>query len=384
MTLMTELAKVVCKERPCDNGRFIGHLSLNKPAALNAIDSEMIALLTEQLQRWQDNPAICMVLLDSQSDKAFCAGGDVVAMYHAMQTHDKNSDEVPAELAHFFTHEYQLDYLIHTYDKPILCWGHGIVMGGGLGLMSGASHRIVTETSRIAMPEITIGLYPDVGGSYFLNKMPPGCGLFLGLSAASLNAADALYCQLADYYLSHETKGAFLTTLQKADWHLAADQNHALLTQLCTNQASAVGEQASPALLPALQSKLDALAQCDDLISAVKQILAWPSDDKSWLSKAQATLAAGSPISAHLVFEQLKRGASMSLAECFKMELIMSCRCGMLGEFQEGVRALLVDKDRSPKWLFPQLEDVPQTCIDAFFTSPWSEGKHPLTNLGQD
>jgi enoyl-CoA hydratase/carnithine racemase len=384
MTLMTELAKVVCAELPCDNGRFIGHVSLHKPTALNAIDSEMIALLNEQLQRWQHNPAICMVLLDSQSDKAFCAGGDVVAMYHAMQAHDKNSDEVPAALAHFFTHEYQLDYLIHTYPKPILCWGHGIVMGGGLGLMSGASHRIVTQTSRIAMPEITIGLYPDVGGSYFLNKMPAGCGLFLGLTAASLNAADALYCNLADYYLPHETKDAFLTVLQKADWHMAADQNHVLLTQLCQHQANHVSEDTSPALLPAMQSKLEALAQCDDLRSAVKQILAWPSDGNSWLSKAQATLTAGSPISAHLVFEQLKRAATMSLADCFKMELIMSCRCGMLGEFQEGVRALLVDKDREPSWLYATLEDVPQTCIESFFTSPWGEGKHLLTNLGQD
>jgi enoyl-CoA hydratase/carnithine racemase len=129
-----------------------------------------------------------MVILQGEGDRAFCAGGDVVAMYHAMQA---NPNTVPASLQDFFTREYQLDYLIHNYKKPLLVWGNGIVMGGGLGLMSGASHRVVTESARIAMPEITIGLYPDVGGSWFLNQMPECCGVFFGLTGASINARDA-------------------------------------------------------------------------------------------------------------------------------------------------------------------------------------------------
>jgi len=376
---MTEQIKVLFELINCHNGTSLGVASLNKPKALNALDGDMIGLLTEQLELWKDDPSIAMVILDSHLDKAFCAGGDVVAMYKAMS--ENNTNHVPAGLLDFFAREYQLDYLIHTYAKPILVWGHGIVMGGGLGLMSGASHRIVTETSRIAMPEISIGLYPDVGGSYFLNKMPAGCGLFLGLTGASINASDALYCQLADYIIPHANKATFIQKLQNTDWQNDAQVNHLLLYALCR-------ESEDKSILPTAnlviyQSLFSDLATYSNVAQVQQHILSMDRAEDKWFNKAQNTLKAGSNITKHLVFEQLKRGQGQSLADCFKMELVMSCHCGTVGEFQEGVRALLVDKDNNPQWLYASIDAVPAAVIEGFFESPWSAEQHPLAKLGR-
>ncbi|KXI28046.1 enoyl-CoA hydratase/isomerase family protein [Paraglaciecola hydrolytica] len=375
---MSEQPKVLFELIHCQNGSCIGLASLNKPKALNALDSDMITLLTVQLEAWKQDPSICMLVLDSQLDKAFCAGGDVVAMHKAMAAN--RGKLAPQVLQDFFTHEYQLDYLIHSYKKPILVWGHGIVMGGGLGLMAGASHRIVTETSRIAMPEINIGLYPDVGGSYFLNKMPAGCGLFLGLTGASINAADALYCQLADYVIPHANKAAFIQRLQQTDWQSDAQVNHLLLYALCRESED---KNVLPnANLIIYQSLFTELASYATVAEVERHILTMNRAEDKWFSKAQQTLKAGSNITKHLVFEQLKRGRELSLDECFRMELVMSCHCGTVGEFQEGVRALLIDKDNQPQWLYPNVEAVPADIIEGFFDSPWSVTQHPLATLG--
>ena len=379
---MTDKHSVLFSTLDTDNGKQIAIATLNKPQALNALDLDMIELLLQQLLRWQQDDNICMVLLHSELDKAFCAGGDVVAMYKAMVAAQQagQSGLAPQLLVDFFSREYQLDYLLHTYSKPVMVWGHGIVMGGGMGLMAGASHRIVTETSRIAMPEITIGLYPDVGGSYFLNRMPKGCGLFLGLSGASINATDALYCQLADYFIACEHKASLLAKLQQANWQSQAQANHVVLDDIC-EQLQAL-ELAPKGKLAGYQSELTQLAAHTEVSRAVQQILALDSQQDPWLAKAQKTLQAGSPVTMHLVFEQLKRGQQLSLADCFRMELVMSCYCGQFGEFQEGVRALLVDKDFQPKWRYSGPDMVPADVVEAFFTSPWSATAHPLAQLG--
>jgi enoyl-CoA hydratase/carnithine racemase len=374
---MTEQNKVLFSLLPSQNGYSIGLATLNKPQALNALDRDMIDLLSPQLLAWQADPLVCMVILDSQLDKAFCAGGDVVAMYQAMVTN--KSEGAPADLQDFFSKEYQLDYLIHNYQKPFLVWGNGIVMGGGLGLVSGASHRIVTETSRIAMPEISIGLYPDVGGSYFLNLMPAGCGLFLGLTGASINAADALYCQLADYIIPHASKAQFIEKLQQIEWQMDEQVNHLLLYAQC--QAYEDKSVLPPENIVNYQALCNELATCKRVEDVEERILALDSQQDPWLAKAQKTLKAGSNITKHLVFEQLKRGAGLSLAECFRMELVMSCHCGTVGEFQEGVRALLVDKDYQPNWLYTHIDAVPSEVIEAFFVSPWPSEAHPLVSL---
>lgn len=362
----------------CSNNMQVGVATLNQPRALNALSLDMINLLTPTLLEWQNDPSIAMVILEGEGDRAFCAGGDVVAMYRAMQA---SPNSVPDSLQYFFTREYQLDYLIHNFKKPFLVWGNGIVMGGGLGLMSGASHRIVTESARIAMPEITIGLYPDVGGSWFLNKMPEGCGEFLGLTGASINASDALYIRLADHFVAAQQKSALIAAILQHSWQSDENVNHRSLTQLCEQAAMASIDLLPEGNVEKHQALLSPLANCSSATETVESILSFDSEQDKWLSKAQRSLSVGSPITMHLVFEQLRRAKQKNLAECFQMELIMSCRCGEFGEFSEGVRALLVDKDNNPKWRYPSVQEVPFEVVKSFFESPWAEQQHPLRDL---
>ena len=281
------------------NGSLIGVITLNVPKALNALNFDMIKLLEPQLRAWQSDDAIAMVLLKGAGDKAFCAGGDVVSLHHAM------AQGKPTSLVEdFFTLEYQLDYLIHCYEKPFLVWGHGIVMGGGLGLMAGASHRVVTETSRIAMPEQTIGLYPDVGGSYFLHKMPQGVGLFLGLTSASINCEDARFVSLADHFIDSTKYDAMLAQILAAKWGKTASLNHERLTKLLTdldNQSARMPKGNIKANLATIQK----LAELNTLQEQVDYILGLATDDK-WLQRAQKSLKHGCPLSCALVSEQLK------------------------------------------------------------------------------
>ena len=384
--MSSENVPVIFNELTTECGFKIGHATLTKPASLNALDLQMINLLSPQLEKWKQDPKIAMVFLDGSGERAFCAGGDIVSMYKSMQDlapDTENSDVKNSyALQDFFTQEYQLDYLIHTFSKPILVWGNGIIMGGGLGLMSGGSHRVVTETSRIAMPEISIGLYPDVGGSYFLNTMPPGCGLFLGLTGAFINAADALYSHLADYFVSHDAKVTFFASLLAANWQ--EDSLHSTLSSICDDFHTLHSEQLPQGNLIDNQNWLTNLASQTDVSQAVEYIMSANAEDNRWLSKAQKTLNAGSPITANLVFEQLRRGKDMTLAECFQMELGLSCKCGEFGEFQEGVRALLIEKDHQPNWRFKSVDQVPQETIDYFFENIWSQDAHPLAHLGTD
>lgn len=366
------MSSVVFSQIQTSSGALIGHATLNKPQALNALSLEMVRLLLPQLQAWQKDDKVVAVLLDSEGDKAFCAGGDVVALHSAMRDTELG---VPADVQTFFCEEYQLDYLIHRFNKPFIVWGSGIVMGGGMGLMAGASHRIVTETTRMAMPEITIGLYPDVGFSYMLNRMPEGVGLFLGLTGASINASDALHIGLADYAMVASGRDNFVQALQQADW--AQTDAHSLLHSLC--QQFDTPRDMPQGFVEPHQSQIQRATQASNLEAVVAQILTLDSSDDKWLARAQKGLAAGSPISANLVWQQLQRCSDMSLAACFQQELIMSCRCAELGEFEEGVRALLIDKDNQPKWQFDSVATVPESVIEHYFKSPWQQ--HPLAHL---
>ncbi|WP_026374726.1 enoyl-CoA hydratase/isomerase family protein [Aestuariibacter salexigens] len=368
---------VLFTEVTAQQGKRIGIATLNKPQALNALGLDMVELLLPQLRMWQDDPDIACVMLDSEGPKAFCAGGDIVAMYRAMQ---EQPGQIPDFLHNFFVEEYRLDHLIHTYSKPFIVWGNGIVMGGGMGLMNGASHRIVTATSRLAMPEISIGLYPDVGGSYFLNRMPGKTGLFLGLTGASINASDAIYLRLADHFIPHEEKERFIESLQALVWDEDANQS---LNDLCRCFHEEHHGQMPTHNVENHLDVINSVCAADNLTDVVDAIVNMDCGEDKWLSRAKATLEAGSPITAHIVWQQLHRANSLSLADCFRMEADISCRCGEFGEFQEGVRALLIDKDNNPAWRFSSVDEVPADIVEFFFSSPWSQDDHPLANLGE-
>ncbi len=370
---------VLFDTRNAGNGYKIGVATLNSERSLNALSIDMVELLEPQLEAWANDDTIVCVWLQGAGEKAFCAGGDIVSMYQAAQAQPK---EMVPEVVDFFTREYQLDYQIQTYPKPFVVWGDGFVMGGGLGLMIGASHRVVTERSRLAMPEITIGLYPDVGGTYFLSRLPEGMGLFLGLTAAQVNAADACWLGMADVALNAEQKESTLHSLTALPWTESAEVNRGLISAVLEKLASYAHELPAPVLKPQ-HAAIKKLMAGENVNTVAKQFLAFKTEDKVLL-RGQQTLAAGCPLTAHIVWQQLAHGPSLSLAEAFQLELTLSVNSAVKGDFIEGVRALLIDKDRQPKWQHSAISDVTDKDLDAMFSSPWGAGEHPLRDLGNN
>ncbi|WP_295951453.1 enoyl-CoA hydratase/isomerase family protein [Rhodoferax sp.] len=374
MNTATPTSAVLFDTLPTHSGPHWGVATLNAPAALNALSPPMVEALAAQLARWANDLQVAGVLLQASGDKAFCAGGDLRHMHQALVG---GSGDPVAAVQGFFNTQYALDYTIHTYPKPILCWGHGIVMGGGLGLMAGASHRVVTPGSRLAMPEVSIGLYPDVGGSWFLRRMPGRVGLFLALTGAPLNAADALFCGLADHALPHTDKGALLQALAHAPWTHDAPHNRANLSRLLAQQAAATPLPASP-----VRTHFDQIQQLmagQDLFDIDARLRSLQSD-APWLASAAAAYAQGCPTSAALAFALWQRCLHLSLAEVLRLEYTVSLGCCVHPNFAEGVRALLVDKDRNPRWVPARLADVTPAWVNAHF-QPRHQGVHPLASL---
>ena len=376
---MTEV--VVFKEIATACGRRFGIATLNAPAALNALSLAMVDRLQPQLSAWAADAGIVGVLLDGAGDKAgdkaFCAGGDLVELYQSLLQY--RTEPNPYAQA-FFEREYRLDHLIHSYPKPFAVWGHGIVMGGGIGLMMGASHRVVTPKSRLAMPEISIGLYPDVGGSWLLRRVPGRVGLFLALTGASINAADALHAGMADLLAPHEAKPALLEAVAATRWHGDA-RDAAQLTHLIEGLRG-------DALLPASNllrhaDEIRRLMGHDGLRDIDTRMRAVGVDgrvDDPWLSAAVASFRAGSPTSAALSFALWQRVVNLSLADVFRLEFNASLGCCAQHDFAEGIRALLIDKDRTPRWQPPTLDEVNEALIDAHL-QPRHVGHHPLSDL---
>lgn len=362
---------VLFNEYPTKDGKKIVEIQLNAERTLNALTLEMIDLIQPKLDSWKADDSVVAVLFDSAGEKAFCAGGDVVNLYKSMT--GEGDPDFPAD---FFTREYILDYSIHTFPKPIICWGHGIVMGGGMGLMNGCSHRIVTEKTHMAMPEVTIGLYPDVGGSWFLNHMPGRTGLFLGLTGNPMNAADALFLGLADRFIASELRGQMIERLQAENWDgcPTAATNRVLRT--LEGQSKGAFNSDSP-----VKNHFEFIQQVtdkDSMSELVEALLAVDSEDK-WICRAQKAISHGSPLAVHIIKKQMEVTEHMSLKQVFESELVLSVQCCKHKEFPEGVRALLVDKDGAPQWTYTTVEEVDQAFVDQFFVSPWEV--NPLASL---
>ncbi|PXX97630.1 enoyl-CoA hydratase/isomerase family protein [Halomonas sp. LBP4] len=378
---MSDLA-VIFDELPTRDGGRIGVATLNAAKSLNALSLEMIRQLEAKLEAWAVDRSVVAVWLEGAGDKAFCAGGDVVALYRSLTEEGENRgagrDSVFAET--YFSAEYHLDYRIHTYPKPLLVWGDGIVMGGGLGLMAGGFQRLVTETTRIAMPEITIGLYPDIGASWFLGRMPRGVGAYLGLTGAPLNARDALDLGLADRFVPRERREALLSALEEADYGQRTPRDLRAGVQAVLNDMEDRSRVPAGQVWPHLDH-IQSLVGHVDAATAVRRILRDETDD-AWLAANRARLEAGCPMSAQLVWRMLERHAHTSLADAFRDELSLSVQCCRRGELVEGVRALLIDKDKTPRWQHADAASVPEEDILALMAPLWSDASHPLRDLG--
>ena len=359
----------------------VGIATLNSPATLNGLSLPMCEILHDKLLAWANDPSIAFVILTGAGEKAFCAGGDLHGIYKSIQDNESGKAWGNAYTRRFFDIEYRLDYLIHDYPKPFICWGSGIVMGGGVGLMMGASHRIVSETTRYAMPEITIGLFPDVGGTWLLSRLPGGTGRFLALTGAQLGAADCLFLGLADYAVETANWPALMERIRGTAWHDDATDNAVELDQLFESFAMPIRDAG-----PLERHYRDIRKACDghDFETVYGRILAFSEHDDPWLKKSAATLKAGSPGSARLSFTLLDRAKLGSLADACRQEYIAAQHCGAEGDLKEGIRALLIDKDRQPHWNPATVSEASEAWVERFFQSPWPSGdEHPLHDLGR-
>ncbi|WP_120992988.1 enoyl-CoA hydratase/isomerase family protein [Stutzerimonas urumqiensis] len=358
---------------PSQHGKQIGLATLDSPASLNALSLPMIEALLDHLDRWAHDPTIVCVLLRATGDKAFCAGGDVRQL--ALACLDQPG-RVPPLAARFFADEYRLDFRLHRFPKPLLCWGHGYVLGGGMGLLQAAGIRIVTPGSQLGMPEIGIGLYPDVGAGWFLPRLPGRMGLFLALTGSRVNATDALDLGLADRCLRDDQQPALLDGLAQINWD---EQAPAQLNSLLKALELDAREARPEALLASRRAVIDRDLDVADLPAAWHAIAAWRNDQDAVLAQAAETLMAGCPLTAHLIWAQFRHCRYRSLAEILRLEYGMSLNCCRHPEFAEGVRGRLIEK-RPPHWHWPTIDSVPTTVVDAHFEPSW-DGPHPLADL---
>lgn len=377
-----------------------GLITLNRPKALNALSLPMVQALLKTLTAWRDDPTVHVVAIRGTNKVGrpgtpeslfggFCAGGDIRFFHQAALAGD-------AALEDFFTDEYTLNHLIQTYPKPVVAFMDGVVMGGGMGLCQGPALaspagnigsapgkpsarqggvvRIVTEHTRMAMPETNIGLFPDVGGGYFLSRCPGHVGEYLALTGEVIGAGEAISWGLADVRMEASQLPALWEALARQSFASSAEAESWLAA---TCPASNAGDAGDHTTIDTFFS----LERVKHIIDALER-----STDP-WALKTAATLRKRSPLMLHVALEQIRRARSMSLADDLRMERDMVYRCfhlrpGAASETVEGIRALAVDKDYTPVWNPTRIEDVKAAMTQSFFESPWTAETHPLRMLG--
>jgi enoyl-CoA hydratase/carnithine racemase len=353
----------------CEIRNHVGYITLNRPAALNALSHDMILELTATLRKWAAVPDIRVISIKGAGAKAFCAGGDIRSLYESFKASD-------SKYLDFFVDEYRLDHFLHRYPKPYVALLDGITMGGGMGLGQAAALRVVTERTRMAMPEVGIGLCPDVGASYFLSRLADSLGVYLALTGSQLRASDILHARLADVYLQSKSIGLLEKALAELRW---SDDPLGDLRRT----VYALGTAALPA--STLGTLHHAIEQHFSL-SSIPEIIASLNDEhrpeyKEWAHKTLDLLQMRSPIMLAVSLRQLRLGRRMALPDCFRMELGLVYHCFEEGDFIEGIRALIIDKDNAPRWNPARVENVMPEMVDAFFRNPWPDMPHPLENL---
>ncbi len=352
----------------------VGLITLNRPRALNALSLEMVRSLTRTLLDWKSNTQILAVAVRGMSKDApfgaFCAGGDIRFFHQAALAGDPRLED-------FFTEEYALNHLIHTYPKPYITFMDGIVMGGGMGISQGASLRVVTQRTRMAMPETGIGLFPDVGGGFFLSRCPGRVGEWLALTGQAIEAGDAVAFGLADGCMDAGRLNALWADLQSTPFETGNAVEHMVTTKFTTTQAAH----------KSARNQIDAVFSLGDVPSMVKAL---ELDASEFAQRTAAVLRQRSPLMLHVVLEQIRRARRMSLTDDLRMErdMVRHCfhprhlgRSGAGSETVEGIRALAVDKDHTPRWQPAAIEEVDSSMVEPFFISPWPASAHPLAHL---
>ncbi len=320
----------------------VGHLLLNRPKALNALNRAMVDSLSDTLARWHDDPSVHVVAIQGAGGRAFCAGGDIRAIRDASLA--GRHDEVEA----FFAAEYALNQAIADYPKPFVALVDGICMGGGIGVSVHGQARVATEAAMFAMPETGIALFPDIGATYILPRLRGSAGMYMALTGARLHGADATYVGLATHFTARETLAALPAALEEAGLAALALATRPFEPPLATHMAA-----------------IDRCFGADSVMGIVDRLA---SEGTDWSRQALTTLRSMSPSAVLWTFQIVRAGYGRTLPQCLAAELALTRHVTRHPDFAEGVRAMVVDKDRQPKWSAPDIESVDPAEIAAMLT----------------
>ena len=382
-----------------DGQHKIGIMTLNSAKTMNAVDLEMVNLIDDVLAKWQKDDDIVAMVMHGAGDKAFCAGGDIRKLYDSMKA---SGDEHLQYADDFFPAEYCKNYRVHLFGKPIIAWGHGFVMGGGLGLFIGSNHKVGTETLKLAWPEVRIGLFPDVAGSYYLSRLPFPLGHWMGLTGSQMNAVDCKQAGLIDYCLGNDDLWKVIEQLRNQPWQANKAMNNQYVRELLKSfelQSDTVFpasnyddnkdniEAVFAAVKPVASSDEAPLSSNDFIVENKRLLVEFINNfsqietDNAWFNQGRDNLYTGCPATAHLIMQQLSLGKNMTLKDVVQWELILALQSVRHPDFAEGVRAMVIDKDFKPKWQHPSVKEVPAEWIEGLLESLWSVDEHPFKSL---
>ncbi len=353
---MTQDAEILFEVRG-----HMGLVTLNRPAALNALTLGMIRALDAQLVAFAKDPQIKAVIITGAGDRAFCSGGDVKAV--AIESKAMQEGKADGALTRdFFREEYILNHRIFTFPKPYISLINGIVMGGGKGVSAHGSHRVVTESTLFAMPETNIGFFPDVGGGYFLPRCPGQTGAYLALTSKRIKAIDTIYIGFGTHYVTPES----MTALKEELCAMAWDDNEDAKPQIDAVIEKHTSEPTGESELAPNRDRIDTCFAHD----RIEDILAdLQKDGTPWADETLSAMYAMSPTSLKVALKQIRMGGNMPFAQVMTMEYRLSQALMKSHDFYEGIRAALIDKDRKPQWQPPRINEVSDQDIDACFES---------------
>jgi enoyl-CoA hydratase/carnithine racemase len=354
----------------------IGFIELERPKALNALSIGMIRAMQAALEAWREDPAVLAVVVRTQHPRAFCAGGDIRALYETCQRGDEAARDT------FFTEEYRLNHAIFTYPKPYIALMNGVVMGGGMGISQGAHRtgglRVVTSSTRMAMPETRIGLFPDVGAGWFLARTPGALGRYLAVTGETIGAADALYAGLADAYIDDAALPALVDTLRSEVFERGADVVACIERETAAHKVVPTPETSS---LADTRAFIDRHFALPDMLQILASLEAKSGcEEAEWAEQIVGVLRERSPLSMAVSLEVVTRSEG-AMADCLRRDLDLTRTSFTHGDVVEGIRARIIDKDNTPRWRFARIEDVSAEDVAQMFESPWPAAEHPLADL---
>lgn len=368
---------VQVEELSCAEG-ILGVLTLNAPESSNALSRVMVQDLSPVLERWAEDERIRLILIRASGKKAFCSGTHIRELQQGLESTDPMQLTVDQ-----FGPEYRMLYLLHRFPKPVIGLAHSQILGSGVGLLQACRYRLITPDAFLALPEVNLGLFPGAGASWYLNRLPEGVGLFLGLTGGSLNASDALRIGLADLVMAPDPADRLIHSLCQQRWSgdVAADDNH--LYQLLSQQEQSGIRQLPESELARHEQDIARLCTNDTLSQTTERLRNHQPPDSAWWQACLENMEKACPVSLCLVGQQLSKGRQLSLRNVLKLELDIVAECTRRSDLKTGIAHWLENRHQSapPAWSYTRISEVPQDVILNHVESPWTAAEHPLAIL---